>query len=254
MVGDIMKIIKYKKGKNGKYSVFLDDGREFLFYEEVILKYNLLIKKEVLEKDLEEINQSNLEYDVYYVALNSIKNRYRSTYELKELLIKKEYPVDLVDKAINKLLDQGYLNDRSFAKSYINMQIITTNHGPNRIKNDLEKEKIDYDIISEEIESFSVEDQKDKIKKIIDYRIKTNRSRCGVVLQKKIYNDLLLLGYDSSLINSILGNYSFKTDKDIAKKEYDKLYRKYSSKYSGYELERKIKEKLYLKGIVYEEE
>ena len=63
-----------------------------------------------------------------------------------------------------------------------------------------------------------------------------------------------MLGYDISLINSEISNYSFENDKELAKKEYDKLYRKYSKKYSGKELELKIKEKLYLKGLKYEEE
>jgi len=249
-----MKIIKYKKAKNGKYSVFLDDGREFLFYEEVILKYDLLLKKEILDKDLNDINQSNLEYDVYYVALNNIRNRYRSTFELIELLKKKEYPIEMIDMAIDKLTKQGYLNDHNYAKSYINTQIITTNHGPNRIKGDLEKKRISSDIINEEIDAFTEEEQREKIKKIIEYRIKINRTRGGVVLQKKIYNDCLLLGYDSTIINSVMNNYTFTNYTDLAKKEYDKLYKKLSSKYSGYELEKRIKEKMYMKGLSYEEE
>ena len=249
-----MKIIKYKKARNGKYSVFLDDGREFLFYEEIILKYDLLLKKEILEKDINDINQSNLEYDVYYVALNCIKNKYRSTYELRELLRRKEYPEEMIDMAIEKLTKQGYLNDRNYTKSYINTQMITTNHGPNRIKGDLEKKKISSDIINEEIEAYSEEDQIEKIKKVIDYRMKINRSRGGVVLQKKIYNDCLILGYDSSIISSVMNQYTFTNYTDLAKKEYDKLYRKLSSKYSGYELEKRIKKKLYMKGLSYEEE
>ena len=39
----------------------------------------------------------------------------------------------------------------------------------------------------------------------------------------------------------------------MVKKEYDKLYKKLSRKYSGNELEYKIKEKLYQKGLYYEE-
>ena len=42
-----------------------------------------------------------------------------------------------VDSAIEKLISQGYLNDQNFAKSYIHSQMNTTNHGPNRIRNDL---------------------------------------------------------------------------------------------------------------------
>jgi len=249
-----MKVIKYKKLANSRYKVFLDNDHELLLYEDVILKYNLLIRKDIDEKLIVEMDKYNQECDVYYIGLNSIKNRFRSTYELKNILIKKEYPIDLVEKAIDKLTKQGYLNDRSFTKSFINNQIITTNNGPYKIVRELSEKKIDDDIISDEINIFTDEEQVSRIKKLIDKGIKTNHTRGGVVLKQKIYNDLKNLGYDISIINSVISNYEFSNDTDIAKKEYEKLYRKYSRKFEGEELKRKIKEKMYQKGLNYEED
>ncbi len=249
-----MKILKFKKKPNGKYSVYLDDGREFVYYEEVILQYELLLKKEVEEKDLLTIHQTNLEYDVYYVALNSIKSRFKSIYELREFLRKKEYPEEMIDHAIDKLIEQRYLDDRLFAKSYINTQMITTSHGPLRIKNDLYQKKVSSSIIEEEIALFDEESQIEKMKKIIERLIRSNRTRGGLVLKQKIINDLKTQGYEYDLISRIISSYSFPQDKDLAKKEYDKLYKKYSSKYEGYELANKIREKMFQKGLTYEEE
>ena len=249
-----MKVIKYKKLANSRYKVYLDDSHELLLYEDVILKYNLLIRKDIDEKLIIEMDKYNQEIDVYYVALNSIKNRFRSVYELRGILIKKEYPIDLIDKAISKLLEQGYLNDRSYCKSFINNQMITTNNGPFKIKRELLEKKIDESIIDEEIEVFTAEEQSLKIHKLIEKFINTNHTRGGVVLKQKIYNDLKTLGYDISLINSIISEYEFTNNTDIAKKEYEKLYRKYSRKYTGDELKYKIREKMYLKGLTYEEE
>ena len=56
------------------------------------------------------------------------------------------------------------------------------------------------------------------------------------------------------MINNTINLYEFGNNSDIAKKEYDKLYKKYSRKYSGDELKYKIREKMYLKGLNYEEE
>ena len=249
-----MKIEKYKKKTNGRYSVFLEDGREFVLYEDIILKYDLLLRKEIFEKDMDSILQDNLECDVYYVALNLLRTRFRSKYELEELLKRKEYPVSMIEKATEKLIKQGYLNDQLFAKTYISSQMVTSNHGPNRIQNELEKKHISNEIIQETLEAFSEEEQIIKINKIIDYRIKTNRSRGGTILKNKIYHDLIELGYDSSIVNSCLNHYSFSNNQELAKKEYEKLYRKYSRKYQGAELDRIIKDKLYQKGLVYEEE
>ena len=224
-----MKIIKYKKGAKGLYKVDLEDGTVLSLYEEVILKYNLLLTKDVDDSIKDEMFDYNLECEVYYVALNNIKARAKSQNDLRKFLLNKEYPTELVDKAIDKLISQGYLNDRSYAKSFINSQIVTTTNGPLKIERELLDKKIDYKMI------------------------RSNHTRGGMVLKQKILNDLKNYGYDVSVINRIIDDYDFNNgEDDIAKKEYDKLYTKYSRKYSGVELQRKIKEKLYLKGLKYE--
>ena len=93
----------------------------------------------------------------------------------------------------------------------------------------------------------------EKIKKVAGRLIKSNRSRGGMVLRKKIIYDLQTLGYDISIIEEGLSNVEFTDTKDIQKREYDKLYHRLSKKYSGRELEYKIKEKLYQKGLYYED-
>ena len=197
---------------------------------------------------MDSINKYNLECDVYYVALNNIKSRFKSEFELRNILKKKEYPDEYIELAINKLIKQGYLNDRLFARSYINNQMITTSRGPLRIQRDLLDKKIDYNIINEELGVFSEEEQLMKIKKIISKKLQSNHSRGGYVL--KVVNDVKLLGYDSLVISRVISEFDFSSnDEDIAKKEYNKLYKRLSHRYSGDELERKIREKLYQKGL-----
>ena len=244
-----MKIIKYKKGSNGLYKVELDNGVVLNLYEEAILKYQLLLLKEIDEDLMIQIDQYNQECDVYYVALKKLKSRFLSVFDLKNFLIRKEYPIDLIEKSIDKLIKQGYLNDRVYARSYIHDQMITTSKGPYRLEKDLLDKKIDSSIIQEELCSFSEEEQLEKIHKIIEKGIKANHTRGGVVLKQKLFQDLKTLGYDISMITQELSHYSFSVDHSILEKEYQKLYRKYSRKYQGDELDRKIREKLYQKGL-----
>ena len=247
-----LKIIKYKKSTNGKYKVYLEDGRELSLYEETILKFELLLKKEVL--DIPSINEYNLEWDVYYVALKSLKSRFKSAKEIRDLLIKKEYPIDLVDNAINKLIKQGYLNDDSFTKGYINNQIMTTSKGPFKIRRELIDKGISSLIIDENLDLFDDFLQLERIEKLASKLLKSNRTKGGSVLRKKITTDLVNLGYDSELVYKVLSKYNFNDTREIAKKEYDKLYKKYSRKYEGEELNYKIKQAMYQKGLIYEEE
>ena len=43
-----MNILKYKKLTNGRYKVILENSVELTLYEDVILKYELLIKREIV--------------------------------------------------------------------------------------------------------------------------------------------------------------------------------------------------------------
>ena len=40
-----MKILKFSKKKKGLYEVYLEDNTKYLLYEEIILKYELLLTK-----------------------------------------------------------------------------------------------------------------------------------------------------------------------------------------------------------------
>lgn len=248
-----MEILKYKKMSNGRYKLELVAGKEIELYEETILKYELLLRKNITSFLLDEILEYNKRWDVYYVGLKSLKARFKSSKDLRDLLLKKEYPINLVDDAISKLIEQGYLNDRSFTKGYINNHIMTSSRGPLRISSDILNKGIDEEIVNEEILIFTEEIQIEKINKIIKSLLKSNRTRGGFVLKNKIINDLVSAGYSLSVINKVICNYEFDNNYDLAKKEYEKLYKKYSKKYSGKELDYKIKEKLYQKGLFYEE-
>ena len=149
-----MIITKYMKKNNGKYDVFLEDGRVLSLYEEVILEYNLLLNKIISLDSILEIEKHNQKWEVYYYALKQLNRKAFSTEDLKLYLLHKEYPLSLVEDIINKLVEQGYLNDLVFARSYIHQQMITSLKGPLKIKQELYNKKISSDIIEREIDVF----------------------------------------------------------------------------------------------------
>lgn len=247
-----MKINKYKKLKNGKYELTLENLEIITLYEDTILKYNLLLTKDI-SSNKKQILEFDKKCDVYYKGLKYIKSRARSIREVRDKLVREEYPIDYIDLAIDKLKEQGYLNDMMYAKSFLNNKLITTSHGPYKIKQEMQKKGISEYIIIEVLNDYTNDIQKEKINKIITRMIKSNRNKGINLLKRKINIELINQGFSKELIIDAINNHEFGDDKDIAKKEYDKLYKKLSSKYSGKELEYKIKQKMYQKGLVYEE-
>lgn len=241
-----MKIIKYKKMANNKYKVFLDNSDNIILHENIIIKYNLLISKEI--DDLEEILNDNNKYLIYDMVLKYISTKMRSESEIREYLKKKNIDIDLSNDIVDKLKKQGFINERLYVKSFISDKVRLNKYGINKIRSELNKLKIDKDIIEEELKNIDKEELNNNLEKLIDKKIKSNRSYAGEVLKQRILMDFINKGYSKEEILKILDNKDLTND-DLYEKEYKKLYNKYSKKYSGDELEYFIKQKLYQKGI-----
>ena len=243
-----MKIIKYKKIRN-KYRVYLDNEETIDLYENIILKYDLLIKKEI--KDIESIKKDNYKEEAYELSLNYINKKMRTTKEIRNYLFKKEYSNDIIEETIKKLKKINLLNDELYIKSYINDRINLSNDGPHKISNYLIHNGMDEGLVLKYIDSIDKKELKEKLDNLIDKKSKTIKNCSGNVKKFKITNYFINIGYDKYMIEDILSNKDFNSDG--GKKEYNKLYNKYSKKYSGYELENIIRQKLYQKGYDYNE-
>lgn len=243
-----MKIEKFTKNKNGMYLLTLKNGNKVSIHEDLILKYQLLLSKELTEKLLDEIEKENKIYEIYNIALKYINTRLRSRKELKEYLLKKGFSEDNINNVIDMLSNQGYLNDNIYANSYVHDKMLMSNYGPNKIKGDLEKLGIKTEIIESSLSVFTEDIEKERIEKIITKQIRSNHNKGAIVLKQKIQSNLLSLGYSAYLINQSLNGKKL-VNEDIYKKEYEKIYNKLSKKYSGKELEYKLKQKMYQKGF-----
>ena len=241
-----MKIIKYKKMSNNRYKVFLEDGSNIILYEDIIIKYELLITKKI--EDISQIQKDNNNYAVYDMALKYINIKMRCEKEIRTYLLKKNIDENLIDITIKKLKDKGLLNERLYVKSYISDKIRLNKEGINKIRSELIKLDINKDIIDEEIENADIDEMNNNLEKLIDKKISSNKSYAGDVLKMHLLNEFINKGYDKEEILKILSEKDLSNN-DIYEKEYNKLYKKYSKKYSGNELEYVISNKLYQKGI-----
>ena len=241
-----MKIQEYRYLGNSKYKVIINN-EEYILYEDIILKYNLLIKN-VNEKDLTKYLKENKRFEAYYVALKYIKAKLRTKKEIEEYLSKKDYNDFDIDYAVARLEQEKYLDERVYAKSYILDAINLKNIGPNKIVVELTNLGIDKVTVLDELSMFTNFIQKEKIYKYIEKSIKSNHNKSSYILKNKIKQNLINLGYDLNIINKCLGEYDID-DNEVYQKELEKVKNKLSRKYTGKELEYKIKEYMYRKGF-----
>ena len=240
-----MKIIKYNKLKNNKYEIILENNEKIKVYEDIILKENLLWKKEI--DNIEELLNKNKNYEIFEISLKRLSNHVESIKGMMDYLTKKGYSNKSIKETVDKLVNKGYLNDKYYAKSYINNQINLSNDGPLKIKKHLDNLEINEDDYSEYLD-IDNSIWYERIKKYLDKQIKINKKSLYFFKNKMLIN-LINLGYDREMINDCLSGISIDNYDELRKKEEEKLRKKLERKYSSEELERKIKEKLYQKGF-----
>ena len=205
----VIKIIKYKKENNGKYKLFLEDGSTIDTYEDVILKNNLLYKKDIDDSLYDIIMNDNVYEEAYSKSINYIGIRLRSINEMKVYLKSKKYSEEVINIIIERLIKNNLLNDAIFTQAFINDKLNFTTMGPYKIELELKKHNIDNNIISKCISTIDEDIIYEKINKLITNFIKSNKKYKGFFLKNKIYTNLINLGYSSSMILEVLNNYEF---------------------------------------------
>ena len=91
-----MKILKFTKLRNGMYKLKLENESEIKVHEELILKKDLLITKDISLDDINVIDKLNNNFNAYDIAVKYISTKVRSCFEVYEYLEKKE-----IDKVVS---------------------------------------------------------------------------------------------------------------------------------------------------------
>lgn len=204
-----MNIIKYELTKKNKYNVFLSSGEVITLDERVITENELLLKKEIDRELYDKVNRESKIYELVDIAIKYISVRLRSIKEIRDYLKKKEDNNELINTSVDKLIKMGYLDDDRFTKAFIKDKLNFTNMGDYKIKMELQRLGVSNEIIETNISLIDDSIINEKIKKLIEKDIKTNRKYNGLNLKNKIYNHLVTIGYSKEKVITILNNYNF---------------------------------------------
>lgn len=158
-------ILKAQKGRGKKIHILLDDEyaitTDMDYWAEIFVADGTDISDEEWLEISDKIN--------YRKAFNKCADLLsRRNHSVKELRVKLLKTVDstTADKAIEKFIEMGYLDDEKFAYDYANYLLTYKNFSENHIKQELFYKGIDRDIIYNVLEDLEA-DNKQAIIKII---------------------------------------------------------------------------------------
>jgi len=212
---EITKIQKQRK-KNNRYNIFVDNKYVFSISGNDLLKTHIKkgpINKEKLQKVQDIASIGTLyEYSLIYEAI-----RLHSLLEHKNYLYKKAQHLDIekekrnkyIKKALDKLIENGYQDDKNFTTWFIEQRIKSPKpKGTISIKKELQKKGISPDLIKECTESLidiETETQNAQIlanKKI--HQLQNSRNKLSdKEIREKVTRYLLSRGYAYNVIKCL---------------------------------------------------
>lgn len=232
-----------KKGKN-KYEILLENNQRINTYDTVILKYQIILKKELSEELLETIKEETKQAQVLEKTLQYMNRKRRSEKEVRAYL--KEFDLDNEEEIINYLKGQGFFDVDSYIEAYIHDRFIFSNDGPNKIKKELLEQGFDESRVNDQIEQIDAFEIKQKLSKLIIKKMNTNHKYSEGYWKQKVLYHLVQLGYHKCLVEEILEGLSINHE-SILENDARKLFQRYQGKKPPLELRLFLKQKLYQK-------
>ncbi len=149
--------LERQKKNTERVNVYLDG--EFAFGLNEMDAIRLRIGQELTPEDLVELQQSDAIEKAVERAVNLLSYRPRSTGEIREKLAEKETPDTAIDAAIAKLTRMGYLDDRQFARFWVEDRLRNRPRGRRALQFELRQKGIADALINEVLDELLDESQ-----------------------------------------------------------------------------------------------
>ena len=144
---------------------------------------------------------------VYDRALNLLAFRARSATELSRALVRKGSDPVHVSAAIARLIEQGFLDDAAFARSFARAKVVGASHSRRRVQQELQRKGVARDVANQAIgEVFEDEaiDSLALIEAAARRKLRTLSSLAPIVRRRRLYGFLARRGFDADDIRRVM--------------------------------------------------
>jgi len=133
--------------------------------------------------------------------------RGRASKELARSLVRKGEPRELVDRAIERLTEQGLLDDAAFAESFTRAKVLGAQQSRRRVQQDLARKGVARDVTDAAIATVFEEEQVDQreiVEQAARKKLGSLRKLEPVVRRRRLYAFLARRGYDAEDIRAAM--------------------------------------------------
>lgn len=244
----------HKTGKKKRlYLLELDEAERLYITEDTVVRFFLSKDKIISQEELEAIKDfAQFSYGKN-LALYALSFKPRTEKETRDYLLKYEIDETVIDKVITNLKKDKWLDDTKYANTFIEQSLATSDKGAYIIQQKLKQKGISQDIIEKALENqdFSPVLEKTTAKLVKKYQDKLPLN----ALKTKVKQSLTTKGFSYQEANLAVDSLELERDDEqedtLIERDLEKLHRKYSRRYDGYELKQRLTQALMRKGYDY---
>lgn len=177
----------------------------FALYNKEIKRFNIEAEKDLDEATIEQIKNEILLKRCFERSLYILKNNDKTKSQLTMKLKDNYYPIEIIDRTLEKLISYGYIDDKKYILSYYNSR--SKSKSKNYIINMLMQKGIPKEeIISVLAEIEEIDEEKIIVnlikKKEKTYNIKESSSK------NKMIQFLLRKGFSYEIVSKTINNFN----------------------------------------------
>lgn len=197
-----MIITKLDKVGTKQVRLFFDEEKYCLLYHNEVRRLGFHEKDEVGQQEFEELNKLLL-HRAKLKAMSLLKYQDRTRKELKDRLMRAEFPEFITEGAIAYVESFGYINDEEYVRRYMEYKAGTKSRI--QIKMDLRKKGIGTEILERIFDEYEYEED-DVLEEQVQKRIRQKGSVTKENFQK-YYGYFARKGFNSVKIIDLLRKY-----------------------------------------------
>lgn len=145
--------------------------------------------------------------DIRAYAIRLLGQRSYTTRNLRQKLLRKEFPADETESLIQRLAENGLLDDRKFALSFARSRLTSSSASPRRVRQLLMQKGVNSGIADEAVAEVLVQEEIDvevALERVARRKAASFRNVPPAVGRRRLYRFLLGQGYGIEEVRNVM--------------------------------------------------
>jgi regulatory protein len=206
MKGTMNRITRIEKqsARSKRYQIEVDGEPFCSVHEDVLVRFRLHKGMEMDRHQLEEILAAEEYNKVRMAALRFLSYKPRTACELRQQLERKDFSAKMICQVIAEMEKSGYLDDRQFARQWVNERMHGKGYGSRRLKQELMRKGIDLSLIDEALTEVDQDKERQLAMQVAERRYLRIGREPWPTVERRLGQYLLRQGYSMGVVRSVL--------------------------------------------------